>query len=366
MQISEIINEIELFAPKIYQESYDNSGVQLGDIHQECTGALITLDITEAVIEEALAKNCNLIIAHHPLIFSGIKSITGKNYVERSVIKAIKNDMVLFAAHTNLDNVSNGVSAKICEKLGLENCTVLSPMTDKLYKLFTYVPLDHIEQVKQSLFAAGAGHIGNYSECSFEVEGVGNFKGNAQSNPFIGEAGGKRENVKEVKLEVLIPEHLKYSIIKTLKDNHPYEEVAFELIALENQNPRIGSGMIGYLPQEMEVESVLSLIKKQFNADCIRHTSKTKKNIKKIAVCGGSGSFLLKEAIRQGADLFLTADFKYHQFFDSDNQIVIADIGHFESEQFTKEIFMEIITKKYSNFAVYLSEINTNPINYYF
>ncbi|HTO14520.1 MAG TPA: Nif3-like dinuclear metal center hexameric protein [Edaphocola sp.] len=365
MQISEILKEIEHFAPKTYQESYDNSGVQLGDIGQKCTGVLSTLDITEEVIREAIEKNCNLIVAHHPLIFSGLKNLTGKNYVERCVIKAIQNNIVLYAAHTNFDNVFHGVNARISDKLGLINTTILSPMSHKLYKLYSYAPKELVVQIKEALFAAGAGKIGNYSECSFETSGHGSFKPNEHAQPFIGQTGGKRECVDEVKFEVMVPEHLKYAIINTLKKAHPYEEVAYELIALENSHQELGAGMIGELAKEMEVTAFLELIKKQFKVECIRHTKLVKTTVKRIAVCGGSGSFLLKEAKNKDADVFITADFKYHQFFDADNKIVIADIGHFESEQFTKEIFIEIITKKFSNFAVYLSQIKTNPINYY-
>lgn len=366
MQIKDIIQEIELFAPLPYQESYDNCGVQVGTLQQECTGALLTLDITEEVIEEALALNCNLIIAHHPLIFSGIKKLTGKNMVERCVIKAIRHNITLYAAHTNLDNMQAGVNQKIAEKLGLGKTSILKPAAHTLLKLYTYVPHTHSEVVKQALFAAGAGQIGNYSECSFSSPGKGSFRGNEASDPFIGKAGGDRTEVEEIKLEVLVPQHLQYSIIHTLKAAHPYEEVAYELVQLQNQNQTIGAGMVGYLDEPMDTKDFLARIKQQLKAGCIRHTAITKTTVQKIAVCGGSGSFLLGDAIAAGADLFLTADYKYHQFFEAEGRIMIADIGHYESEQFTVEIFDSIINKKFLNFAVHLSKTNTNPINYYF
>ncbi|RQO32377.1 Nif3-like dinuclear metal center hexameric protein [Taibaiella sp. KBW10] len=366
MQIKHIIQEIEQFAPLSYQESYDNSGVQVGDINLECSGALLSLDITEAVIEEAIALGCNLIIAHHPLIFSGLKKITGKNMVERCIIKAIHHNITLYAAHTNLDNMQQGVNQKIADKLGLQDTRILRPANNNLYKLYTYVPLHAAEELKTALFAAGAGQIGNYAECSFSTVGTGSFRGNEHSRPKIGTAGGAREELSEVKLEVLVPAHLRYTLINALKAAHPYEEVAYELVAIANQNQTIGSGMIGTLAEPMAGSDFLRHIKQNLSATCIRHTDMIKPMIQKIAVCGGSGSFLLADAMAAGADLFLTADYKYHQFFEAEQQIVIADIGHYESEQFTVEIFDAIINKKFLNFAVHLSKTNTNPINYYF
>lgn len=366
MQIKEIIGAIETFAPPCYQESYDNSGVQVGATDIDCSGALLTLDITENVILEAKAKGCNLVIAHHPLIFSGIKKISGRNAIERCIILAIQNNITLYAAHTNLDNMRKGVNDKIADKLGLNKRSILSPMPGSLYKLYTYVPETHIEQLRQALFDTGAGAIGNYEHCSFNTPGTGTFKGNEQAQPFIGQAGGALESVKEIRLEVIVPEHLKGTILNTLKANHPYEEVAYELISLVNNNQDLGAGMIGSFEQALPVTEVLALIRSALKAPVIRHTALVKDSIKTIALCGGSGSFLLQQAKAARADLFLTADYKYHQFFEAEDQIIIADIGHYESEQFTVEIFNEIINKKFPNFAVYLSQTKTNPINYYF
>jgi len=366
MQIKDILAEIELFAPLSYQEQYDNCGVQVGDIFAETTGALLTLDVTEAVIEEAIRKNCNLVIAHHPLIFSGLKSITGRNFVERSVLKAIRNNITIYAAHTNLDNVQAGVNRKIAEKLGLINTRILAPAKDNLYKLFTFVPERQAGDLLNALFNAGAGHIGEYSECSFTTSGTGSFRAAATARPTVGIAGGARESLPEIKIEVLVAGHLRSQVIGALKENHPYEEVAYELVKIENENQTIGGGMVGIYEQPIAAEEFLQLVKERMHAACIRHTYLCHNTIGKVALCGGSGSFLLGKAIAAGADVFLTADFKYHQFFDAEGKIIIADIGHYETEQFTIEIFSEIIKKKFPNFALHLSGTNTNPLNYYF
>lgn len=364
MTIQEIIHEIELFAPLVYQESYDNCGVQVGTIDQECVGALLTLDVTEAVIEEAIERNCNLIICHHPLIFGGIKQLSGKNYVQRSIIKAIKNDITIYAAHTNMDSVLLGVNHKIAEKIGLQDLSILQESKNNLFKLQTYIPAEHATALKTALFEAGAGSIGNYSECSYEVNGWGQFRGNDESNPTL---GNKNETLRvaEQKLEFIVPLHLQSKIIQTLQMAHPYETVAYELIPLANKNQTIGAGMVGSLPSPMGAYEFLAKIKDTFKIPCIKHTAITKPQIQKVAFCGGSGYFLLNHAIQAKADIFITADYKYHQFFDAENKIVIADIGHFESEQYTNEIFHSILRKKFSNFAIYLSYTNTNPINYY-
>jgi dinuclear metal center YbgI/SA1388 family protein len=366
MQIRDILFEIEQFAPLVYQESYDNCGVQVGDVTNIATGAIFSLDVTEAVVDEAIAAGFNLIIAHHPVIFSGIKSLTGKNYVERVILKAIKNDITIYAAHTNLDNVQMGVNRRIADKLQLKQTRILAPVSGKLYKLFTYVPEANAAALKQALFQIGLGQIGEYSECSFGTTGTGTFKASENANPIIGNAGGTREEVAETKLEVLVPEHLKYIAVSALKENHPYEEVAYELIAVENENQTVGAGMTGELEQPMEVRDFLKYLKEKMQTACIRHTIPHTDKIQKVAVCGGAGSFLLKQAIAAQADIFITGDYKYHQFFDAENRIMIADIGHYESEQFTIEIFSELLKEKFPNFATLFTKTNTNPVNYYF
>jgi dinuclear metal center YbgI/SA1388 family protein len=364
MILKNIITEIEKFAPLSYQESYDNCGLLTGHKEQEVTGAILCLDCTEAVIEEAIQKKCNLVIAHHPIIFGGLKKLNGKNYVERTVIKAIQNNIAIYACHTNLDNVKLGVNKKIANKLGLINTQILAPKKSLLKKLITFIPATHLAQVQESLFNAGAGNIGNYDSCSFVLEGTGSFRGNEDSNPFIGEKG-KLSLEKENRLEVIFETINESQIISALIQNHPYEEVAYDIYQLENTYQNIGSGMIGELETPLSELEFLERLKSVFMLKLIKHTPLLNKSIKKVALCGGSGSFLLKNAINSKSDIYISSDFKYHEFFDAENQILIADIGHYESEQFTPEIFYEIISNKFPTFASYLTETNTNPVNYF-
>ncbi|MBN9483606.1 MAG: Nif3-like dinuclear metal center hexameric protein [Bacteroidetes bacterium] len=364
--VKDIIETIESFAPAGLQESYDNSGLQVGNLSAVVTKALLTLDVTEAVVEEAIAVGANMIIAHHPLLFSGLKRISGRNYVERIVQRAIKNDINIYAAHTNLDNIYNGVNAKIAEKLGLQQTRILAPVTGNLFKLYTTVPHDAASKVRDALFAAGAGSLGNYTECSFNLSGTGTYRPNEDADPAIGKPGGSRESVEEVRLEVLIEKHQERKVLSALFEHHPYEEIAYEVVALQNPNQETGAGMVGLLPEPMEAGRFLGYVKEKMNVSCIRHTELVKNTISKVAICGGSGSFLLKNAISAAADVFITGDFKYHQFFDAEGKIIIADIGHFESEQFTVEIFRDLLNKKFPNFAVLVSNINTNPVKYFY
>lgn len=364
MKLSEIVKHLEKIANPQLQENYDNSGLIIGDNSTEINAAILCLDATEEVIEEAIAKNANLVIAHHPIVFKGLKSITGKNYVERTILKAIKNDIAIYAIHTNLDNVMSGVNSMILNKLGISEKKILSPKAGILLKLQTFVPEENAEKVRNALFEAGAGNIGNYSEASFNTSGTGTFKGNELSNPAVG-SKNNRESVSEVKIEVIIPFYLQSKILYALKEAHPYEEVAYDLIKLENHDQYTGSGMIGLLPQPISTLEFLELVKTKFNCKVIRHTALVKKEIQKVAVCGGSGSFLLNEAKKQKADIFITADFKYHEFFDAENEIIIADIGHYESEQFTMQLLLEKMNKNFPNFAIFLTEVNTNPVEYY-
>lgn len=364
MIINDIIQLFEAYAPLQLQESYDNSGLITGDKKASITGALITLDCTEAVVEEAITNNCNLIIAHHPIVFSGLKKITGKNYVERVIIKAIKNDIAIYAVHTNLDNVSDGVNGKIAEKLGLQNIRVLQNKTGILKKLVTFIPLSHVEQVQQAVFKAGAGHIGNYSDCGFSHTGTGSFKGNELSSPFAGKPN-ELHLEEEIRFETIVPVYLQQEIISALLKAHPYEEVAYDIIPVENTFNGIGGGLIGELTNELSSSDFLKTLKEKMELEVIKFTP-FNKPIKKIALCGGAGQFLLKQALQQGADVFISADFKYHEFFDAEQNLMIADIGHYESEKFTKELMFDLIMKKNPTFALLLSKINTNPVNYYY
>ena len=364
MKISEGIRIIENIAPLSYQESYDNAGLICGNHQTEITGILICIDCIEEIIDEAIRKKCNLIVSHHPIIFSGLKKITTTDYVGRTIIKAIQNDIAIYSAHTNLDNVHTGVNKKICDKLGLINCEILAPKKNLLKKMVVFCPFDHAEKIRTAMFSSGAGQIGNYDECSFNTEGTGTFRPGAGTNPYVGKSG-ERHHENEIKIETIIESHLQHQIIRAMKEVHPYEEVAYDIYPLDNSHQNIGSGMIGSLENAMEEKDFLSFIKQKMQTACIRHTSLCGQKVKKVAVCGGAGSFLLKDAIRQNAQFFITADFKYHQFFDAEKKIVIADIGHYESEQFTKDLFYDLLKDNFATFALHLSETNTNPISYF-
>ena len=363
MNVNDVIRKLEMWANPALQESYDNSRLIVGDKNRAVSGIIVSLDATEEVVDEAIAKGCNLIVSHHPIVFGGLKSFTGKNYVERTVIKAIKNDVAIYALHTNLDNVHSGVNRMIGEKLGIKKPKILSPKKGLLQKLVVFAESSNAEAVREAMFEAGAGHIGNYDRCSFNLEGEGTFRGNDSTNPTVGEAG-KHSREREVRIEVILPAFASAQVIRAMKAAHSYEEVAYDLYALENEWQGAGSGMVGELPNEVDTMEFLSTVKTKFEAGVVRYTPIHKKKVKKIAWCGGSGSFLLDHAIAAGADVFITSDFKYHQFFDADNRIVIADIGHFEGEQFTKHLIVDYLKENFLNFAVLLSEVRTNPINY--
>jgi dinuclear metal center YbgI/SA1388 family protein len=364
MKIKDITQFLETTAPLGLQESYDNAGLIVGDAQAECTGILTSLDVTEAVIQEAINKKCNLIVAHHPIIFKGLKKLNGKNYVERTVMMAIKNDVAIYAIHTNLDNVLEGVNQKIAEKLQLQNCKVLSPREGTLEKLVTFAPVDKAATVRNALFTAGAGTIGNYDQCSYNVEGTGTFRALEGSNPYVGQKGTQHEE-EEVRIEVIFPSRLQSTVIEALKKAHPYEEVAFYVQSLKNTLETVGSGLVGELPSALSENELLQLLKSAFHVKVIRHTEFLNKPVKKIAVCGGSGFFLLPAAIASGAQVYITGDVKYHEFFDADKRILLADIGHYESEQFTIELLTKLLQEKFSNFAVQKTEINTNPVRYF-
>ena len=363
MQIKDIINFLEEWAPPSLQESYDNSGLIIGNRDEKATGAIITLDVTEGVIDEAISNDANLIIAHHPLIFSGIKRIGTSHWVDTCIIKAIKNDIHIYAIHTNLDNLITGVNQKIAQKIGLKNLKILSPKCNTLLKLTAFVPKESKEKVLASLYASGAGVIGNYDHCSFQLLGEGTFKPNEYANPTIGKRG-EIKSVNEVRIEVIVPSNRKNKVLAGMKQSHPYEEVAYYLSELVNENQEVGSGMIGDLSEALESSLFLDHLKKSMNLQVIKHTELVKDEIKKVALCGGAGRFLLEQAIASRADIFISSDFKYHDYFEANKQIIISDIGHYESEVFTKELIYERLTKNFAKFAFSLSEVVTNPIKY--
>ncbi len=364
MKIADVVSYLEEIAPLSLQESYDNAGLIVGNPNTEINSVLLSVDVTESVVEEALQLGANLIISHHPIVFSGLKRFNGNNYIERVVIKAIKNDIAIYAAHTNLDSLlQKGVNSKICEKLGLVNTKILSPSKGKLNKLVVFVPVNNAKQVRDAMFDAGAGNIGNYDSCSFNANGKGSFKATADANPYVGEKN-KLHFEEEIRIETVVPKHLLGKVISAMIKVHPYEEVAYDVYSLNNVWNEVGAGMVGELVEPINELDFLRFVKERFNCEVIKYTQLLNRKVKKIAVCGGAGSFLLNDAIRSKADVFITGDFKYHQYLDAENRIVIADIGHYESEQFTKELFYELLMGKFSTFAIHLTNVNTNPIKY--
>ena len=365
MKLFEISNYLDTRVPLAFQEDYDNCGLLIGDKEAKINSVLVCLDCTEEVVDEAIQNNHNLIISHHPLIFSGVKKITNSNYTEKIIAKAIKNDISIYSMHTNLDNIYGGVSFKIADKIFLENTKILKPKTSILSKLSAYCPSTHIDIVKEALFTNGAGQVSHlYDRCSFVSSGSGSFRSLEGSDPYIGNIG-EDESCDENKIEVVFPSYLKSKIIFALKKSHPYQEVAYMVTELQNDS-QVGSGVVGNLKNKMELSQFLEHVKNTMNTHTIRY-SNSKKNIKihKVAVCGGSGRFLLDDAIASGADVFITSDFKYHDFFETNGKITVLDIGHYESEYFTQDLIISILKEKFSKLAVHLTSICTNPILYY-
>jgi len=371
MKVKDVIHILEELAPLSYSEDFDNTGLLVGDINNDITGILVTLDTLEAVVDEAIENNCNFIVSFHPIIFSGLKKITGKTYVERVVLKAIQHNISIFAIHTALDNAWNGVNAMICQKLHLKNRQILIPQSGTIQKLTTFVPVTDAQKVREALFAAEAGTIGNYKNCSFNISGSGSFHATEDANPVIG-SKGETHYEDEIQIGITFQKHKKSNILKALFESHPYEEVAYEITTLENTNQHIGMGMIGELETAVSEKDFLTQLKGTMQTECIRHSGLLGSPIKKVAVLGGSGSFAIEAAKGAGADIFVSSDFKYHDFFKAEKAIVLADIGHYESEQYTKELLVSFLSKKITNFApalpageVVLSQINTNPITYF-
>lgn len=364
MKIKTLTQILEKIAPPQYQEVYDNAGLIVGNPATEITGVLVCLDSTEAVILEAIERGCNVVVAHHPIVFKGLKKLNGKNYVERTVLLAIKNDIAIYAIHTNLDNMlHNGVNTKIAEKLGLTNLKILAPKRQILTKLTTFAPIADSQKVLDALYAAGAGNIGNYENCSFRTEGIGSFKPVGGANPHIGTLN-KVEEVAEHRLEVIFPSYMERAILAALRTAHPYEAIAFYVQSLENAHQEVGAGIVGELLEPMSERNFLQFLKTTMQAGVVRFTAPLSKNVKKVAICGGAGSFLLPHAISSDADVFVTADYKYHEFFDADGRILIADIGHFESEQYTIDLLIDLLRKEKPDLEIFSTAILTNPVNY--
>ncbi|SHL98247.1 Nif3-like dinuclear metal center hexameric protein [Hymenobacter psychrotolerans] len=361
--VQDLARTLEAAAPLAYQESYDNAGLQCGDPQMEVRGVLIALDCTPAVVDEAIRRGCNVVVAHHPLIFKPLKRLTGANEVEQTLLKAIRHDVALYAAHTNLDNVRHGVNRKLAEKLGLQNLRILDPKAGLLAKLVTFVPSAHTEAVLQALYKAGAGQIGDYAACSFRTDGTFTFTPGPATNPFLGKPGQPHTGP-EQRVEVLLPLHLQHAAVRALQQAHPYEEVAYDLIKLENTNQEVGSGMVGELPEPLSPQDFRQQLKTALGVPVVKHTE-FEKPIQKVALCGGAGSFLIHKARAAGADAYVTGDLKYHEYFGAEGRLMLCDVGHFESEQFTGEIFRDLLTEKFgSTFALFIAETNTNPVRY--
>lgn len=363
MKIKDILHQIEQLAPIPLQEGFDNSGVQVGDVNQEAKAALVCIDVTEAVLDEAIALGCNLVISHHPLAFKPFKSLTGKNYIERCVMKACKHDIVVYAAHTNLDNAIGGINYYLARMLNLQHVRILDPQQSKLLKLVTFVPDTHAAIVRSALFNAGAGSIGAYDSCSYNTNGEGTFRAGEDSNPFCG-LKGEVHTEPEVRIEVVLPLFKQQEVLQALIAVHPYEEPAYDFYALQNLWSQAGSGVVGTLPEEMEEEDFLYMLKDVFHLTSIMHSKLRGKSIRDVALCSGAGAFLVSKAIGYGADVFITGESKYNDYYDVEDRILLATVGHYESEIYTKNIFFDIISEKYSNFAVYMSGFDVNPVNY--
>jgi dinuclear metal center YbgI/SA1388 family protein len=361
--LSEISRYLDSWAPFELTEEYDNVGLLVGNPNCHVNRILVSLDVTEAVVDEAIENQCQLIISHHPIIFQGLKRLTGQNFVARIVEKAIRANISLYAIHTNLDNVSTGVNKKMAEVLGLKNPRILKPTQGKLIKISWFTPKDHYQKVLEQVHLAGAGQIGNYSDCGFSSEGTGQFKPNESANPRLGKIGSL-EVVNEIKSEVVLPLFLKNKVLQALFDSHPYEEVGYFITNLENEWGDVGSGMVGDLEEDQNWDQFIQDLKSLFRIPVIRHTSPVRQVIKKVAICGGSGFFLLPNAIEAEADVFITSDIKYHQFFDADGRLALIDVGHFESEQFTSQLIVEKLSVHFANIAVLLSQVRTNPVFY--
>ncbi|MHA4843471.1 Nif3-like dinuclear metal center hexameric protein [Flavitalea antarctica] len=364
MNIKEVIAHLETIAPPSLQEVYDNAGLITGDSNQPCTGVIVCLDSTAEVINEAINAGANLVVAHHPIIFQGLKKLNRENYVGKAIILAIKHDIAIYAIHTNLDNIISGVNKQMADKLGLVNGRVLSPKRDQLAKLYVFVPAAHEEKLKDALFEAGAGSIGNYSECSFSTPGTGSFKGGEDTDPYVGKPG-ERHLEDERRIEVIFPVYLEARLLKAMRAVHPYEEVAFDVVRLLNEYDRVGSGLIGELEVPVPPQEFLGKVKAAFDLQVLRHTTAPDKAVNVVALCGGSGSFLINKALAAKADVYLTGDIKYHEFFDANDRMMICDIGHFESEQYTIDLLYDILREKFTNFAVLKTKVKTNPVHYF-
>ena len=363
VKIKDIANTLEMFAPLPLQDDFDNAGLQIGLTDAEVAGVLLCLDVTEAVVDEAIASGCNLIVSHHPVIFKPLKRITGSNYVERCILKALANGIAIYSSHTNIDNAPGGVNYRIADILGLQNVRILIPKEESLLKLAVYVPLSHADTVRNALFAAGCGNIGNYDSCSYNLNGFGTFKAQKECNPFCGSIGELHKE-EEVRIETIMPAYIRNRVIKAMIDVHPYEEPAYDIYPLKNSWSSVGTGIIGELPQECDEFEFLATVKEKFAVGCVRHTQLLGRKIKKVALCGGAAGSYAGAALAAGADIYITGEARYHDLFSYAGKMTVAVIGHYESEQYTIDIFAEIISSKYPDMKIIKTSVDTNPVRY--
>lgn len=369
MQLYHLTRFLDALAPPAWQESYDNAGLQVGDPAQHITGATLALDCTEAVVAEAVRRGHNLVVCHHPVVFRPLKSLTGRTEPERILLAAIRAGVAIYATHTNLDHVAHGVNAEFARRLGLLHPKILAPKADgALRQLVTFVPgAEAREAVLAALHAAGAGQIGAYRECSFRAEGTGRFRPTEVATPTIGQAGGPREEVAEERLEVVFPAPAQAAVLAALRRAHPYEEVAYYLTRLDNEHPDVGAGMVGELPEPLAPAAFLAHLKAALHLPLIKHTAPPADGrlIRRVALCGGAGAFLIGAARGAGADAFVTGDLKYHEYFQADGRLLLCDVGHYESEVATSELLRVALQREFPTFAAQLTEVVTNPVRYF-
>ncbi len=368
MTCKEIIKYFEEWAPKEIAWQKDNVGLQVGSLNNKLNNILLCLELHDQVIDDAIKKNCNLIISHHPLLFQPLKKIDLQNDKNSKLIeKLIKNNITLYSAHTNLDFTKEGVSFELAKKLKLNNIDFLVHQNSNQYKLSVFVPVDFVDKVANAIFENGGGRIGEYTNCSFRTKGNGTFKGSGNSNPYLGEKN-KIELVEEIKLEVLVDSWKLKKILTAIFETHPYEEVAYDIYPLANSNKNYGAGTIGELDKPMHQKQFLDYVADNLKIKNFRY-SKGNNKIKKVALCGGAGSDLVKDALNSGADAFITADLKYHTFQDANEKILLIDAGHYETEIHSldevKRKLSHYTIGKNINTKIFKYEGSTNPIFFY-
>lgn len=364
MTIKEVTQFLESRFPLYLQEDFDNCGVQCGNVNNEISGAMVCFEMTEKIIDEAISKNCNLVISHHPLILKrGITKIVPSDRVGAMICKALANNMVLYSMHTNIDSGEGGGNDVFAEKLGLSDVKVMAPVKGLYRKLVVNVPAEHSEKLKEALFKIGCGQQGNYQKCSYSTLGKGQFEPNGEAKPFIG-TQNNLEKVEEERIEMIYPAYLQHAVIQAIYENHPYEEPAFDLFSLENTERKVGLGRIGELPEEMDCKEFFSYLKEKLNLEHLRYCGDEGKKIRRVAVCGGGGAGFIDTAIALNADAYVSGDFKYHDFFKSHSGTVLVDIGHYEGECFIKNIIFNLLKEKFTTFAVLSSEFENLNVKY--